>query len=122
MEQLTANLYDCCHCGGTGTCKSGADGSSCLACAKRNEIPFWSQKGQYGLLCGSCGGLGKAEPYTDRLNKRIAPLLAIILVIALLAIIAGAAMLKSAHFAELLAFASAIIGSVSGYYFSERAK
>jgi len=71
-------------------------------------------------MCGSCGGIGKAEPLTERMNKRIAPLLAIFLIIFLLAIVALAAFLNNEHFSELLAFGSAIIGSVSGYYFSSR--
>ncbi|MFK5950920.1 MAG: hypothetical protein QM500_19380 [Methylococcales bacterium] len=32
---------------------------------------------QMGLLCGSYGGIGKAEPLTERMYNRIAPMLAI---------------------------------------------
>lgn len=71
-------------------------------------------------MCGSCGGIGQAEPLTERMNKRIGPTLAIILVISLIVLIACAAFLDNQHFSELLAFGSAIIGSVSGYYFSSR--
>jgi len=71
-------------------------------------------------MYGSCGGIGQAEPLTERMNKRAAPMLAILLTISLLTMIAAAALFKSQHFSELLAFGSAIIGSVSGFYFSSR--
>jgi positive regulator of sigma E activity len=69
-------------------------------------------------MCGSCGGIGQAEPLTERMNKRMAPLLAILLTISLLLMIASAAVFKSTYFSELLAFGSAIIGAVVGFYFS----
>lgn len=69
-------------------------------------------------MCGSCGGIGQAEPLTERMNKRMAPLLAIVLTIGLLVIISFAAIFKSQYFSELLAFGSAIIGAVAGFYFS----
>lgn len=118
--EVISNLYECKHCAGTGTCANGKDRSSCLACAKKHELAIWRQYGQYGLMCGSCGGIGQAEPLTERMNKRAAPMLAILLTISLLTMIAAAALLKSQHFSELLAFGSAIIGSVSGFYFSSR--
>ncbi|QKG98511.1 hypothetical protein HRJ35_05960 [Shewanella oneidensis MR-1] len=52
------------------------------------------------------------------MNKRAAPILAIMLVIALLIIISLAALFENKYFTELLAFSSAIIGSICGYYFS----
>jgi hypothetical protein len=115
MQNIKVNLYECFHCKGDGTCRNGPDGSSCAACIKRNEL---KGKDFVGLLCGSCGGIGKAEPMTERLNKRAAPLLAMIIVSALLVIITFAAFTKSPYFSELLAFSSAIIGSVVGFYFS----
>jgi len=118
--EVVSNLYECKHCSGSGTCTNGEDKTSCLACAKKHELPFWQQRGQRGLMCGSCGGIGQAEPLTERMNKRIAPMLAIFLTIFLLVIISGAALLKSQYFSELLAFGSAIIGSVVGFYFSSR--
>jgi hypothetical protein len=71
-------------------------------------------------MCGACGGIGQAEPLTERMNKRIAPMLAIVLSVCLIVIVALAAFLNNQHFSELLAFGSAIVGSVSGYYFSSR--
>ena len=118
--EVISNLYDCKHCAGTGTCSSGEDNASCVSCAKKHELPFWRQRGQLGLMCGSCGGIGQAEPLTERMNKRIVPILAILLTISLLVIISAAALLNSQYFTELLAFGSAIIGSVTGFYFSSR--
>lgn len=120
--ELTVNLHECKHCSGTGTCTNGLDGNSCYACAERNELPFWRRKNQHGLMCGSCGGIGKAEPMTERINKRVAPLLAIYLSVALIAIMFFAAFTESKFFSEILAFSSAIIGAVVGFYFSSRSK
>jgi hypothetical protein len=121
MSEITVNLHDCKHCDGTGSCRNGINETSCIACAKRNELPFWRQKNQYGLLCGSCGGLGRAEPLTERMNKRIAPLLAMLLVVGLMVLVSLAAISNSSNFSELLAFSSAIIGTVAGFYFSNHA-
>ncbi len=117
MKEITVNLHECKHCDGLGTCK---DGCSCLACARKNELPFYRLNNQFGLLCASCGGIGQAEPLTERMNKRMGPMLAFVLVVGLLLIISLAAISKSPFFSELLAFSSAIIGSVSGYYFSSK--
>lgn len=118
---MKINLYDCQHCSGSGTCKNGVNEASCYACAKRNELPFWRRGNQQGLLCGSCGGIGQAEPLTERMNKRIAPVLAIMLVLLLLSMIFFFAFTKNEYFSEILAFSSAVIGSVVGFYFSRRA-
>lgn len=117
MSNIVANLYECKHCETQGTCRNGKDGSSCAACIQRNEL---KGKEHFGLLCGSCGGIGKGEPMTERINKRAAPLLALYLVIFLLLMVSLAALLNNSHFSELLAFSSAIIGSVIGYYFSRK--
>ncbi|WP_139214331.1 molecular chaperone DnaJ [Marinobacter zhejiangensis] len=106
---VTANLHDCQHCSGTGTCTNGPEASSCYACAIRNELPRWRRSNQQGLMCGSCGGIGKAEPLTERMNKRIAPMLAVFLCGILVTMIALAAFLKNPYFSELLAFSSAIV-------------
>ena len=120
MNKNVVNLYDCKHCDGSGTCKNGKDGSSCVACAKKNELWLWNQKNQYGLLCGSCGGIGSAEPLTERIHNRVTPMLAIYLVCTLLIIIIFAASTNNQFFSELLAFSSTTIGSVTGYYFSKK--
>lgn len=120
MSEIKSNLYDCKHCSGTGTCSNGKDGSSCAACAEKNDLPFWKRKNQYGLICGCCGGIGKSEPLTERMNKRIGPILALLIIFMLMTLIFFAALTKSPYFSEILAFSSAIIGSVVGYYFSSR--
>ena len=120
MEEIRSNLYECKHCSGSGTCTSGEGGKSCVTCAKRAKIPFWNRKNHIGLVCECCGGIGKAELVTERMNKRIAPLLAIYLVIILLMFLIAATFTKNEFFSEILAFSSAIIGSVVGYYFSSR--
>ncbi len=115
MEQVKANLYPCAHCEGSGTCKSGANESSCAACIKNNEL---KGKEHVGLACGTCGGLGMAEPYTERLNKRTKPLLAMGIVFIMLIIVSGLAFTKNPHFTEVLAFATTLIGGIVAYYFA----
>lgn len=112
---IKSNLYPCAHCEQTGTCRSGSDGTSCNACIKRNEL---RGKNYLGLACGICGGIGQTEPMTERMNKRTAPLLAICIVVSLLILIGISLAIKSDHFNQILAFSSAIIGSVVGFYFS----
>jgi len=119
IMQITANLYECKHCSGSGTCTNGRDADACLACARKNELSFWQRKrNQKGLICGSCGGIGRAEPMTERMNKRMAPLLAILLTFFLFMLILIAVLLRSPYFSEIIAFSGAIIGSVAGFYFS----
>ncbi len=125
MSEITVNLHECRHCAGLGTCKNGANESSCLACAKKNELHFWeydNQDKRKGLMCGSCGGIGKAEPLTERMHNRIPVILAFTLVFGSMLIIFFAAYRDSKFFSELLTFASVIVGSVSGYYFSNKEK
>lgn len=114
-HQIKANLYPCAHCGETGTCSSGIDGSSCLACVKSNEL---KGKELYGLACGICNGLGLAEPRTERINKRIKPILAMALIFFLLGGVFVSAMLESHYFSQILAFSGTLLGSIVGYYFS----
>ena len=115
---IVSNLYDCMHCSGTGTCENGEGKTSCLVCVKRNSLPFWKRREPIGLMCAACGGIGKAEPLTERINKRAAPLLAVVLIWSLLVIILVTALFRNEYFSEILAFSSAIIGTVSGFYFS----
>lgn len=115
METIKSNLCPCAHCEGTGTCKNGLEGTSCASCTKKNEL---KGKDHSGLLCGSCGGIGLAEPMTERLNKRAKPLLAMNIVFVVLIIVAVCLVTKNDHFSEILVFASTLIGSITGYYFS----
>lgn len=118
--QITTNLYECKHCGGSGTCTHGVDNTSCIACAKKHELSFWRQRGQVGLICGSCGGIGQAEPLSERMNNRAGPLIAMMLTFGLLLLIFWSAMVESPFFSQILAFSSGIIGSIAGFYFSRK--
>ncbi len=118
-EGIKANLYPCAHCGESGTCTNGKDGASCASCVKRNEISFlFRLKTHNGLSCGACGGIGLAEPLTERLNKRMRPVLAIVTVVILFALIFFSLLTNNQYFTTILAFAGTLIGTITGYYFS----
>lgn len=114
MSNIVATLYPCAHCKETGTCSTGSNGASCASCVESHTL-----KGSehYGLSCGVCGGMGKVEPKTERINKRMAPILAYVLAMLLLVGIAVSAY-TDRHFSEVLAFAGTVIGAITGYYFS----
>lgn len=115
MSAVISTLYACAHCKETGTCANGPDQATCRVCVKANEI-----KGEHrGLPCGVCGGMGKIEPQTERINKRMAPLLAYMMMVLLLLGITFAATFER-HFSEVLAFAGTVIGAITGYYFSKK--
>ena len=116
------NTNKCAHCDGTGTCKNGVDETSCMVCVKKAKLKIEGadKNATTGLVCSVCGGHGISEPYSSRLQNRIVPLLAIIIVYIALLIIWSHA--KEEHFNQLLAFASTLIGSVTGYYFGGKNK
>ncbi len=118
MNEIKSNLYECKHCGGTGTCSNGENGTSCVACAERNDLPFYKRKNQQGLICGCCGGIGQSEPMTERMNKRISPMLALLMVFFLMFLVICALLIKSNYFSEILTFSSTLLGIILGYYFS----
>lgn len=75
-----------------------------------------------GLICDSCGGLGQAEPKTERINKRMQPVLRMyIVVILLLGILAGA-IIQTRFFSEILAFSGPLIGMVITWDYADRTK
>ncbi len=115
VTEIKSNLYACAHCQQTGTCTTGENGQSCNLCIKRNEL---KGKNHTGLACGICGGIGQAEPFTERMNKRITPILSVVIIFLLLGIVFWSLTIKSGYFTEILAFSSAIIGTVVGFYFS----
>jgi hypothetical protein len=86
-------------------------------CIKEHEL-----KGREhgGLPCAVCGGIGQAEPKTERIAKRMPALLGFVVVFPLMMGIFVAAVLQSPHFSELLAFAGTTIGTVLGFYYSDR--
>ncbi|HCS29315.1 MAG TPA: molecular chaperone DnaJ [Spongiibacteraceae bacterium] len=117
MQEVRSNLYPCRHCEETGVCRAGPNGSSCLACAKYHEL---KGKEFVGLACGTCGGLGQSEPVTERMNKRVKPLLAMLIVFLLLLSVFILALINNPYFPEFLAFASTLIGGVTAFYFNNR--
>lgn len=74
------------------------------------------------MVCSVCGGVGEIEPFTERLHNRTAPLLAIIIVYVALFMVWFMAESNNQHFAEILAFSSTLIGSITGYYFGGKNK
>lgn len=110
--------FDCAHCKKTGTCSNGENESSCAVCSRAHKL-----KGpQRGLVCSVCEGTGQAELTTSRLERRTLPLLAQIVA----SVVLGGTYLLGAfnvpHFAELLAFNATLMGTVTGYYFSQRGR
>jgi len=117
MHNIKANLYNCAHCGGSGTCKNGENETSCLMCSKENEI---KGHGHRGLPCSVCGGIGQAEPRTERINKRMPALLGFSVVFILIISLIITAVLNSQYFNQLQSFSGPIVGAIIGYYFSNR--
>ena len=113
--------YPCAHCGTTGSCKSGRDGVSCAVCVRDNKLPADASDSTYvGLACSVCAGAGSFESTTDRLRRRVVPVLALLIVYLALAMIWANADKSTFH--ELLAFGGTLIGSITGYYFAGKAR
>ena len=116
MPEIKTSLYPCQHCKETGTCTTGKDGASCLACINFHKI---KEKGAcFGLACGTCLGIGKAEPKTDRVNKRMRSVLSLLIVYLILVITAILGINQNPYFTEFLVFAGTIIGSITAFYYS----
>jgi len=73
-----------------------------------------------GLICGSSGGIGRPDAFTERIDKRAAPLLAFSIVFGLLIFLFTAMLVNSPFFSQILAFASGTIGAIIGFYFSTK--
>ena len=116
MHEIKANLYPCKHCNETGTCSSGTEGASCDACVKGHELS--RRQPYFGLSCSACNGIGQTEPRTERINKRVKPVLAMGIVFLLLIFIFALALMGNAHFPEFLAFSGTLIGSITAFYFT----
>jgi hypothetical protein len=110
----------CAHCKSTGTCTTGgSDGTSCAVCVRKQRLPSKCEGLRYsGVVCSVCSGLGQVEPFTARLQHRIVPLLAIVIVYVALGLVWSRSGKENFH--ELLAFAGTLIGSVTGFYFGGR--
>ncbi len=117
MQEIKSNLYSCKHCKESGTCNSGEGEISCVACIKYHELK--REKIYRGLSCGTCGGLGQAEPLTERINKRTKPFLAIGIVFVLLICVTVLAFFNNPNFSAFLAFSGTLIGSITTFYFSQ---
>lgn len=115
MHDIKSNLYPCAHCEGSGTCRNGEQQLSCAVCIKANEL---KGKGFAGLPCTVCGGIGQAEPKTERINKRIPALVGFLVIFLLLLGVLTCGITQSRYFSEVLAFSGPLIGSVLAYYYS----
>jgi hypothetical protein len=73
----------------------------------------------HGLVCSVCGGVGFVELKTDRINRRITSLLAVLIVYFALALIGLLAATNNQYFSEMLAFSGTLIGSITGFYFNK---
>lgn len=108
---VKTNLVPCAHCSETGTCRTGDNGSTCLKCVKLNEV-----KGalHYGLSCGCCGGLGKAEIMSDRDNKRLKPVISVLTVVFMAILLYASFVTQSQHFMLILYLFAALIAGILG--------
>ncbi|MCB2141226.1 molecular chaperone DnaJ [bacterium] len=116
MEEITKGRFPCAHCQGSGTCSSGKDGESCAVCIKEGK----AKTNSFGLVCSVCGGIGIAELKTDRINRRVTPVLAIFIAYFALFIVFWFGVTGNKLFSEVLAFSATLTGSITGYYFSRK--
>lgn len=118
MENLTSNLYPCAHCSQTGVCVNGDNGKSCIVCIKMNDLNV--KVGASGIPCSVCGGMGLAEPRTERLNKRMGSILGLCVVIGLITLVFVTLMAYSQYLTQILTFSSTLLSFIFGYYFSKQ--
>lgn len=118
MENLQANLYPCAHCGQTGVCASGDNGQSCVVCIKMNDLKV--KAGISGIPCSICGGIGLAEPKTERINKRMGSILGLTVVMGLIILVFVTLVGHSQHLPQILTFSSTLLSFIFGYYFSRQ--
>lgn len=116
MNEDEHNLYPCAHCQGSGTCSTGTDGESCHVCIDESK----AMKNSHGLVCSVCGGIGLAELKTDRINKRVTSILAMLIAYFALALVLILAVTNNQYFSEALAFSGTLIGGITGFYFSKQ--
>ena len=119
MENQIQNIHDCAHCKGTGTCSHGKEGEACAACIKKNELKNGTY---YGLACGTCGGLGKTDTVTSRINNRATPLLGMLITIFCFLMIILFGFAGNKYFSEVLALCGTLLGAVTGHYFGRRSE
>lgn len=102
----------CAHCEETGTCHKGTNGDSCAVCSKNYlDKPT-------GLVCSVCGGRGTVEPHSLKLQNRFLPYFSMGFMVVLLAFLALAMYAdEDKYFDKVLGFVSAMVGSITAYYF-----
>lgn len=124
MIEESQHLHNCAHCSGTGTCNDGKDGETCAACIRKQELKvrntiFSKPLKYYGVACGTCGGIGKTDTLTYRLNNRATPLLAMMIIGGCFALIIFFGFLKSQFLSEIITFCGTLVGAVIGHYFGK---
>lgn len=111
----------CGHCKGKGTCASGEKKDSCDACVSHlNKWRFKDidVKSRKGLPCSICHGLGETVRFTEDLQDRIVPILAVAIVIAIFGILAAMSSGDNGHRAAIITVLGTLGGSVTSYYFA----
>jgi hypothetical protein len=110
----------CAHCNGTGKCENGEEGNACHTCARKARFFFFRcYAGKVkGAICSRCSGDGDIETYTDSLNERIRPALAMTLLPVL--ILVPVAMHESEQFSALLAFCSSLAGAIVTHFYANK--
>jgi hypothetical protein len=113
-----ADLYriPCAHCAAEGMCARGPAKSSCAVCVRANGLAVDRQF--EGLVCSVCKGLGSVESKTEILHNRIVPTLALATMYIALSLLY--IFRSSANFNSVLAFATTLTGSITGYYFADK--
>ena len=112
------SIFDCAHCKKTGTCTNGENDLSCAVCLRAHKLKVPSR----GVVCSVCEGTGCAELTTSRLERRMLPVLAQIIASVVLGVTYTLGAFNVPHFSELLAFNATLMGTVTGYYFSQRSR
>ena len=114
-----AGSVDCSHCGKTGTCGLGEGGVACDRCVHTHELRgLKSSSSKRGLWCGVCGGTGVAEPFSVKLQSRVAPFVAIGIILGILVLAGLIAYTAPDLRPQVLTLAGTLGGAVTGYYFS----
>ena len=100
MEQGISGRVTCAHCEGSGTCRTGKESESCFVCIKEAK----ARANTHGLVCSVCGGIGLTEFGTDKINRRITSVLAMLIAYFALVLVSILALTDNKHFSETLAF------------------
>lgn len=120
---MDTELYECKHCEGLGTCSTGKDGSSCLACVASHDLSTTRfliiDRVYFGLRCGCCNGLLKSDHSTARMNKRMKPILAVLALFGLAGFSAISVYNDKSVISQLLTGWFSLVSAIFGFYFSQ---